>query len=203
MSSESVNARKRSQRKTFRALRNGLSHARRNEADDAIEKALLALPEYGSAKLVLTYLDMGTEIRTRGIIRAAWDAGKAVALPGCVPNTRRMRWFLVESLDGLVRSPLGVEEPVPTPEFEVHVESLDATSKAIAIVPGLTFDRHGYRMGYGGGFYDTFLSSFVGTSVGLCRSEQLCDDLRAQGVIDDHDLPVDFVVTDLHTLDCR
>ncbi|MBQ6411238.1 MAG: 5-formyltetrahydrofolate cyclo-ligase, partial [Atopobiaceae bacterium] len=52
------------------------------------------------------------------------------------------------------------------------------------------------RLGYGGGFYDTFLAKFDGISVGLCREAQFSDDLRAEGIIDEHDLPAQLVVTE-------
>ena len=65
----------------------------------------------------------------------------------------------------------------------------------IALVPGLTFDGHGFRLGYGGGFYDTFLARFEGVSVGLCRDAQMSRDLCAEGLLDAHDLPVQIVVT--------
>ena len=63
----------------------------------------------------------------------------------------------------------------------------------MALVPGLEFDRQGYRLGYGGGFYDTFLSAFPGVSVGLCRSKFLQDDPIDRDV---HDLSVGIIVTD-------
>ena len=116
-----------------------------------------------------------------------------VALPWCVPGTHEMRWYRVTSFDALVRSPLGVEEPVPDPANE---QLLDTGQRMLALVPGLTFDAAGYRLGYGGGFYDTFLAGFRGVSVGLCRETTLSRDLRAAGVIDEHDLPVDLVVSE-------
>ncbi len=132
-------------------------------------------------------------MRTRGIIQRAWDAGKTVALPWCVPGTHEMRWFKIESFDDLVRSPLGVEEPQPIDENE---QLLGTGERCLALVPGLTFDAAGYRLGYGGGFYDTFLAKFNGVSVGLCREAQFSQDLVAEGIIDAHDLPAQLVVTE-------
>lgn len=63
---------------------------------------------------------------------------------------------------------------------------------ALALVPGLAFDAAGFRLGYGGGFYDTFLPTFPGTSMGLCRAAQLADHLPHE----DYDMPVDEVVTE-------
>lgn len=193
MGTEAVDIRKKELRRRFRAVRKDLGEEGRGAADAGIEANLLALPEYARAEVLLPYLDFGPEVRTRGIIENAWAAGKVVALPWCVPGTHEMRWYRVTSFDALVRSKLGVEEPVPADENE---QLLGTGQRMLALVPGLTFDLAGYRLGYGGGFYDTFLAKFEGTSVGLCRRAQLSDDLRSEGIIDAHDLPVQLVITD-------
>lgn len=195
--------RKSALRKQAKDVRRGLGDEERSAADLGIAGKVLMTPEWGSARLVLTYLSFGTEVETRRLISLAWAARKTVAIPWCVPGTRDMRWFRVappdlaghSGLDDLVRSRFGVEEPVPDDTKEVDPNG----GRAIALVPGLTFDLRGYRLGYGGGFYDTFLSTFKGRSVGLCREAQLCREpggLEALGVIDSHDLPVDVVVTE-------
>lgn len=70
----------------------------------------------------------------------------------------------------------------------------EVDTRELAIVPGLSVDERGYRMGYGGGFYDVFLADFAGVSVGLCREPQM----SAVGALalDGHDVPVDVVVTE-------
>ncbi|MBR2681734.1 MAG: 5-formyltetrahydrofolate cyclo-ligase [Atopobiaceae bacterium] len=184
---------KRELRAHFKQVRRELREAGRAAADARIEANVLALPAFAEAEVLLAYLDFGPEVRTRGIIQAAWDAGKVVALPWCVPGTHEMRWYRVTSFDALVRSKLGMEEPVPNTANE---QLLGTGQRMLALVPGLTFDAAGYRLGYGGGFYDTFLPGFDGVSVGLCRKVQLSEDLRTEGIIDGHDLPVQLVVTD-------
>ena len=193
MGNEAVDARKKELRKRFRAIRKELGAEARARIDAGIEASLLALPEFAQVEVLLPYLDFGPEVRTRGIIQATWDAGKTVALPWCVPGTHEMRWFKIASFDDLVRSSLGVEEPRPLDENE---QLLGTGERMMALVPGLTFDAHGYRLGYGGGFYDTFLAKFDGVSVGLCREAQFSDDLCAEGIIDAHDLPAQLVVTE-------
>ena len=194
MSSETDQC-KREQRNRLRALRKSLGQEQRLCIDAKIEQRLLSLPEFQTCELLLTYLDFGSEVRTRGIIQAAWDRGKLVALPRCVPHSREMRWYCVTSLDSLVRSPLGVEEPPADEGAELPVGS-SCKRDALALVPGLAFDERGFRLGYGGGFYDTFLARFAGRSVGLCRECQMVDDLAALKAIDSHDLAVDMLVTE-------
>lgn len=197
MGSVTVDERKRALRGHFKQVRRDLGEEGRAQADAGIEARLLSLSEYAQAEVLLAYLDFVPEVRTRGIIQAAWDAGKVVALPWCVPGTREMRWYRVTSFDCLVRSKLGVEEPEPSDETE---QLLGTGQRMLALVPGLTFDAAGYRLGYGGGFYDTFLSKFDGVSVGLCREAAWSCDLRAEGIVDAHDLPVQLVVTESRVL---
>ena len=80
--------------------------------------------------------------------------------------------------------------------FRSNNQGRGTGERMMALVPGLTFDATGYRLGYGGGFYDTFLSVFDGVSVGLCREAQFSEDLRAEEVVDSHDLPAQLVVTE-------
>ena len=193
MGSITIDERKRALRAYYKQVRHELGEGRRAAADAGIEANMLTLPAFVDAEVLLAYLDFGSEVRTRGIIQAAWDAGKVVALPWCVPGTHEMRWYRVTSFEALVRSKLGVQEPVPDAANE---QPISTGRHMLALVPGLTFDAAGYRLGYGGGFYDTFLAGFGGVSVGLCRKAQMSRDLRVEGIIDDHDLPVQLVVTD-------
>ena len=188
-----VDERKSALRARFKQVRRELGEEGRAGADAGIEANLLAMPDFVRAEVLLAYLDFGPEVRTRGIIQAAWDSGKVVALPRCVPGTHEMRWYRVTSFEALEKSRLGMDEPVPD---EANEQLLGTGDRMLAIVPGLTFDAAGFRLGYGGGFYDTFLAKFDGVSVGLCRKAAWCEDLRAEGVIDAHDLAVDAVVTE-------
>lgn len=185
---------KRELRARLCTARASLPAGERVRTDSLIAQRVQELSAWREAPLVYTYLSFGAEVDTRQLIRAAWDSRKVVALPWCVPHTREMRWFAVDSLEGLVRSRLGVEEPIPDPAREV--EAL-GSADSVALVPALNFDTCGFRLGYGGGFYDTFLSAFDGMSVGLCRHCQLVDHLPC---LEPHDLPVDMVVTEQETI---
>ena len=171
-------------------LRAGIPAEQRAAIDAGIAARLLALPVYREADAVFTYLDMGAEIRTRGIIADAWAAGKTVALPRCIPGTRLMTWHRITSLEGLVKSRFGVEEPAD--DSATLVQPADFAAP-IALVPGLTFDERGFRIGYGGGFYDVFLADFPGATVGLCREQQMSSRVA---FLDAHDLPVQAVITE-------
>lgn len=182
-------------RRRFRALRAGLPEGERRAIDAAIAGNVAGLPAFAGADGVFTYLSFGAEVDTRALIERAWGLGKTVALPRVVPGTRQMRWYAVDSLAGLEHSSFGVEEPAADPAREVAPADFRAP---VALVPGLAFDREGYRLGYGGGFYDTFLPAFPGISMGLCRTAQLAERLPH----DTHDVPVDLVVTEREVICC-
>ena len=183
-------------RRRFRLERSAIPAAERVRVDAAIARHLVDLPAYCEADLILAYLSFAAEVETRGIIRRAWDDGKVVAIPRCAAGTRLMGWHRIDTFGGLVRSPLGVDEPADDPSTLVDPAS---ASSVLALVPGLAFDARGYRLGYGGGFYDVFLAGFAGTSVGLCREAQRVDDLRALGAVNAYDEPVDVVMDERGT----
>ena len=184
--------RKRALRKLLLRERAEPAPGERASIDTRIAHRVVAAPAFVQSETVLIYLSFASEVETRGIIRAAWELGKAVALPRvCAEHS--LRWYRVDSLDGLRVSSFGIKEPPPHEEREVIAGSAPGH---VAIVPGLAFDRQGFRLGYGGGFYDVFLAGFPGVSIGLCRERQLCASLDDLGVIDSHDRCVDFVVTE-------
>ena len=184
-------------KKRLRARMSGLREMMgaegRARADAAITAKAVAHPAYEAADTVFTYLSVGCEVDTRAIIRDAWERGKTVAVPRCVPHTNLMEWFRIDDFDNLEKGSFGIEEPARDLERKVEVPGPGSGTCAVAFVPGYTFDPQGYRLGYGGGFYDVFLPTFGGTSLGLCRSGQ-----RSNEPIPCHenDVPVDFVIYD-------
>ena len=176
-----------------RKQRDALAAADCESIDAVIQEKVCALPAYEQASVVMTYLAMGSEVETRRIVEDALSKGKTVALPRCEgPHT--MVWYRIDSLDGLVTSRFGVDEPHP----DTHERFVLGDERAIVIVPGLLFDAEGYRLGYGGGYYDAFLGDLpaTATSVGVCRSSSYVDSLERLGVREPHDIPVECVVTE-------
>ncbi len=191
---------KQSLRTQLKAMRRGLGPVCRAEIDAAAAVRVIALPEWEAAPIVLAYLSVREEVDTRGLVRAAWDAGKAVAAPR-VTGPRMLAWYRMEPGDALEMSRMGIEEPPANDARLVEVGELPPT--ALALVPALAFDERGYRLGYGGGFYDAFLARFPGVSVGLARRATLVPSLGALGVLEPHDRAVDLVVSESRAIDLR
>lgn len=182
---------KKRMRVRMNAIRQMLGAERRAEIDGRIKVKTCAHPAYEQADLVFSYLSVREEVDTRAIIRDAWSKGKTVAVPRCVPGSNRMEWYRIDDFDNLEQGDYGIEEPVADPARLVEVPGPEVEVNAVALVPGYSFDLQGYRVGYGGGYYDVFLPAFGGVSLGLCRREQLSEDPLP---IDEHDIPVDHVI---------
>lgn len=185
-------------RTQLKAMRRGLGPSLRAGVDAALARRVLGLPQWEAAPIVLAYLSVREEVDTRALVASALAAGKRVAAPRVV-GPRRLAWYEVGVGEAFERSRMGIDEPHERPERLVDVAALGAD--ALALVPGLAFDARGYRLGYGGGFYDAFLHDFAGMSVGLCRSAMLLESLAALGATEPHDLPVGLVVTEMGTKD--
>ena len=197
-SSYGEDASKQALRNGYLSLSSNMSPALRRRVDAEVRDHLKACPAYREASLVLAYVPFRDEVATRGIIEDAWDAGKTVALPRCVGGSRSLAFYSVGSLDGLRRGSCGVLEPVcGTGVAPVNGDELE---ESVCLVPGLVFDSKGYRVGYGAGYYDNFLSHYRGTKIGLARTMQLSGNPLPS---DPHDVPVDVIVSDGAVWMCR
>ena len=180
-------------RSRFKRVRSGLGADRRTRAAEAVLRLVSAHRAWREAPLVLSYLSVGSEVDTTGLIALALSQGKTVCLPRTSRIGRELDWHRVTGLDGLVSGPLGILEP---PADEATRVTLANMAGALALVPGLAFDRLGYRLGYGGGCYDAFLGSFAGASIGLTYDACLVDSLEELGCVEPHDEAVEWVVSE-------
>lgn len=156
---------KKSLRRRYREKRQAITGKYRDELDINILNRVTKLNQYRECSLVLCYVSMRDEADTRRLIERALADGKRVAVPRCVPNTRRMEFYYIESLSQLEPGTFGVDEPLAQKE-----KLVSDFSNSICIVPGICFDKRGYRLGYGMGYYDRFLCNYSGVTIGICYS---------------------------------
>ena len=155
------------------------------EASNAgIRDNFSALPEFQKAHTIFAYISVGREPDTAGIIKAALDAGKTVALPVSLDGGI-MQPRCIHSLSELVPGKFGIPAP---PE---NAPIIDSGEINLIIVPAVTFDRRGFRLGRGGGYYDRFLQGSGAFSVGLGRER-----LIRPVPLEPHDMSVDCLVTE-------
>lgn len=173
-------------RREVLAWREGLSPAYKAQEEAALLRLLPDVDLWRQASLVLCYHSTPRELGTRGILAAALDQGKEVALPRCDTATRQLHFLLYREEDALLPGPMGLWEPDPA-----RCPPADWDADTLCLVPALAADRRGHRLGYGGGWYDRFLARFSGHTVALCRTPWLLKELPA----DPWDQPVEGVLT--------
>lgn len=172
-------------RSAVRALERQLPERYKRDSDRSIAARLVAMPEYQAAGAVFCFVGTSREIDTRPILAHALAAGKLVCVPLCTgPGLMDLRQ--IRSLEELVPGAYGISEP-PADSPSVSVDSVD-----LAVLPCLTCNRLGHRLGQGGGYYDRFLSHYRGGTVLLCR-ERL---MREEIPLEPHDFPVPWVLTE-------
>ncbi|MCC8043259.1 MAG: 5-formyltetrahydrofolate cyclo-ligase [Oscillospiraceae bacterium] len=155
---------KRKLREKYKDIRRNMSKSGKQRRDLAILERLISTDAYKNADIVLTYVSTDIEVDTRALINKAMDDKKRVAVPRCIDGTRDMNFYFIKSMDDLEKGTFSVLEPIPSKCVKAY-----AYEKALCIVPGLSFDMKGYRLGYGKGYYDRFLSAHPRlTKVGLC-----------------------------------
>ncbi len=174
-------------RAKYRGLREAMPEDVKTRRDRQMLRQIRRLWQYRKNAVLLTYVATPIEVDTRNLIRQALADGKKVAVPRCVPGTRSMEFFFIDSLDELQPGAFGVLEPDPS----IH-EKLADLSSGLCLVPAFSYDWQGYRLGYGKGYYDRFLSRFGGDIIGICYSDCVQRSLPHGRF----DRPVDLLVTE-------
>lgn len=166
---ENVKDQKNILRQRYRALRDSISPDQKKALDERICAITVSLASFRFSDTILMYAPTGSEIDITPIARHAWSLGKKVAFPRCNISDRTMDFKYVDSLDALYVGEYSILEP------PASAESVKDFSRSICIVPGLIFDREGFRVGYGKGYYDRFLSNYNETRLGLVYSDFILD----------------------------
>lgn len=179
---------KRTVRDRVLRARDRLSSRERTEFDDAILVRLIDLPEVRSASTIMTYVTFRSEVETRGLIDWALAEGKTVAVPR-IHGPRDMEAFcLCEPERDLVCGTWDIPEPCD------GLESCSPQAIDVIVIPGVAFAVDGGRIGYGGGFYDTYMHALRPEvpRIALAFELQIVNTLPREA----HDLPVDAIVTE-------
>ena len=153
-------------------------------ADTKIALAVMNDTAYKKTDTVFCYVSSAIEVDTSILIENSLSSGKTVAVPKCFGED--MRLFRIHSLDGLEKGAFGILEPTDLSEETAPDEN------SVCIVPALAFDCDGYRLGYGKGYYDRFLSEYKGVSIGIIYDEYIIAEIPK----DKFDIAVNNVISD-------
>ncbi|WP_353485765.1 5-formyltetrahydrofolate cyclo-ligase [Apilactobacillus xinyiensis] len=170
-------------RKTFLDKLNVLNISKKDCS--SLYKKLFESKEFSFASTIAVTLNSKIEINTLPIIHKCWKMGKKVVIPKTFPN-RKMFFYIYNENTKLVKSKFGILEPINSQM--VLKDEID-----LMIVPGLCFDKlNHYRLGFGGGYYDRFLSNYNGYTISLATKHQLLE--TPEWVVDDFDKQINKII---------
>lgn len=149
--------------------------------DKLIRKNLRELDIYKKAKSVFVFISYRSEVDTRGIIEDILADGKKLLVP--LVKGSEMIAVEVKGIDDLEPNKMGILEPKSGDE----VTDVDLT-----ITPGLAFDKSGFRLGYGGGYYDKFFAKVDTVRMGIGYSDQYVESI----VHEDYDKALEYLLTE-------
>ena len=158
--------------------------------DKEISRKIIESDYFKNAEQVLVFASVGNEFDTNFIIEKCRMENKSVFYPLCIDNQGKMKFFRIDSPDDLKIGMYNIPEP------KSHCDEYSQKENDLIIVPCLSVDKKGYRIGYGKGYYDRFLKEFCGISICPCYDELTSEKLPT----DDFDIKINVVVTQ-HTLE--
>jgi len=177
-------------RRTVLERRDALTPDERAAKSALIADRLRSLIEYRAAETIMFYVEFRSEVMTRPMIDAALRVGKKVLVPKVDKSRQRLRLFeLYEPHRELIPGYMGIPEPDPYLAREAEIEEVE-----MVVAPGVAFDTAGWRLGYGGGYYDRLAVKLMPMTplVGLAFEAQIVDEIPREK----HDRPMKVVVTE-------
>lgn len=173
---------KKALRQKIREQKRAMTQQQIDEASQRLTALFLATPQYQEAKTIYGYLPYNQEVRTYALLEQALADGKRVAVPKVYGD--EMEFIYLSDLAAVEKGYSGIPEPIAD-------EPIAHDPTALVLMPGLAFDRQGHRIGYGGGYYDKYLSREPGhPTIALCYEFQLLPQIDTE----EFDIPVDCVL---------
>ena len=182
--SETVTAQKIQLRAQSRQVRQALGETFRAQASQAIRAHITGWTVFQNAQVILTYMPIKAEVDLRPLLEDF--PHKRWVLPRILPEAQHSLLFHPYDPTQLVRHRFGMDEPAAS------LPQIPPAEIQLALVPGLAYDCHGWRLGYGGGYYDRFLAAFPEISLGISFDTLLLDSLPRG----EYDLPMQWLVTE-------
>ncbi|MFA5577582.1 MAG: 5-formyltetrahydrofolate cyclo-ligase [Tissierellaceae bacterium] len=184
-------------------LRNEILRSRTQLTKEEIEKfskliedRLYEMDYYKKANRIMSFVSAASEVHTHQLIKRSISIGKSMLVPFTIHEPREMK---ASELFDFSELEVGYHN-ILAPKKEFH-RFVEPSTIDLILVPGLAFAKNGYRVGYGGGYYDRFLSKIDKgvIKIGLAFDLQIVD----QVPVDDFDIPVDLIITEERTIYCK
>lgn len=155
-----------------------------------------SMKDYQDAEYIMAFLSFSTEVDTHGFIQESLDLGKKVLIPITFPEKNEIKVSEIRSFEELE---LGYYNILT--HKEAHLRFTDPSLIDFILMPGVVFDQEGYRVGYGGGYYDRFLANIDKKVLKLA----VAFDLQIVDRVprDSYDIPVDIIVSEKRVLEVK
>ena len=161
-----------------------------NDFSNKIISAIIESPRFVNYKNIMLYISFNKEVNTYPLAQWCLDNGKTVIAPYCIQSTREIVPYKITNLiSDLNKSTFGVMEPKHDLLEKANIDEID-----LIIVPGVVFDEHCNRIGFGAGYYDRFLSEKLENTpaIGIAYDYQIIDKIPTG----EYDVPLDFIITE-------
>ena len=185
-------------------LRNEILLKRNRLSPDEVERLstiivnrFMSLDFYQKSKSVMLYLDFRNEVKTGFLIKQMLHENKKVLIPVTNPSDYSLTVSeLKDPKKDLFQGKFGLMEP-----NEKTLRPVDPKTIDVVIVPGLVFDKSGYRIGFGAGYYDRFLPNLAPhvPLISLAYELQVVDAVPKES----HDVPVHMILTEQRIIRCK
>ncbi|MBA1334246.1 MAG: 5-formyltetrahydrofolate cyclo-ligase [Firmicutes bacterium] len=189
-------AMKTSLREKIMKLRQDLGPEASHRYSMQIARRLFDTELYKKSHSIMAYMSFRSEVDTGHIIRYSLNSGKRIIIPITQKETRTLLLSEIRDPDSeLVPGSYGILEPLPGHMKPYAKEDLD-----LILVPALAYDPRGFRLGYGAGYYDRFLSALKKPvpTIGLAFEIQVLTEVPTEAT----DIPVDYIVTENRIINC-
>jgi 5-formyltetrahydrofolate cyclo-ligase len=171
-------------RKQCLQARQALGAEKRRQASQSMGTWIESWPVFQRSDVILTYMPIPGEADLTPLLE--WHPQKRWVLPRILPEEEHRMVFHAYDATRLILHPFGMVEPAP------DLPVIPPEDVQLTLVPGLAFDRQGWRLGYGGGYFDRFLRHFAGTSLGVIFNALLLEPLPRS----EYDVAMQWIVTE-------
>lgn len=170
----------------LRQLKN-LPEDKRVQYTKTIHEKILNSSQWQTSQVIGLTISQGIEWDTHHLIQTAWKQNKKVVVPKVNPEKKRMDFYMIESFDQLEKVFYDLWEPKVGETQLVTYDDIE-----LLVVPGLVFNSRGYRIGFGGGYYDRMLTQYKGVTLSQLCSQQWNEDWE----VESFDQPIDILVSE-------
>lgn len=152
----------------------------------SIKDKLINSNEWAEALTVGLTISTGREVDTKEIIEEGWRQNKRIVVPKCFPKNRELRFYQINSFQEVEDSFYSLKEPIISITPYVPKNEID-----LMVVPGIVYDKRGFRIGYGGGYYDRYLSDYTNKTISLAFGLQIVEEVP----VEEHDVAVEKLIS--------